>query len=497
MNKVYASYLEHLQEIHALNTALGLLGWDQETYMPPRGLHPRAAARAHLSGLIHDQLAGDGLGGLLDELGALSLPEIQAASVRESRRDRDRAVKVPRDLVTELAETTTLAQQTWAQARKSDDWPSFAPLLAKVVDLKRREAEAVGYEGEPYDALLEEYEPGATAAAVEPVFTELRAGLVELMDVIHAAGPRDDDAVLAREWPVAGQDRLSREVLRAMGFDFEAGRLDTSTHPFTSGTSPVDVRLTTMFDPLDLAKSLYSTIHEGGHGLYEQGLPVEHAGTPLGQACSLGIHESQSRLWENQVGRSRPFMDYLMGRLKDTFPDRTADLNPDILYRAFNVVRPSLIRIEADEVTYNLHVLLRFELERALFRSDVEVADLPALWNERMTAYLGVTPENDSEGVLQDIHWSFGALGYFPTYTLGNIYSATMFAAASRALPDLDAKIACGDLGPLLDWLRTNVHAHGRRWTASELCRQATGTGLDCTDFLDYLRAKFGALYAS
>ena len=496
MEKIYASYLDHLQGIHALNTALGLLGWDQETYMPPRGLHPRAAARAHLTGLVHDRVVVDHFGGLLEELGGLELPEDMAASVRETRRDRDRAVKVPRDLVTELAQTTTLAQQTWARARNTDDWPAFAPILAKVVELKRREAEAVGYQGEPYDALLDEYEPGASAADIEPVFAELRTGLVELMGVIHAAGPRHDDAVLEREWPIDGQDRLSRQVLKAMGFDFDAGRLDTSTHPFTSGTSPVDVRLTTVFDPLDLAKSLYSSIHEGGHGLYEQGLPETLAGTPLGQACSLGIHESQSRLWENQVGRSRPFMDYLAGQLKAIFPDRVSGLGPDVLYRAFNVVRPSLIRIEADEVTYNLHVLMRFELERALFRGDIEVSDLPALWNERMTADLGVTPENDREGVLQDIHWSFGALGYFPTYTLGNIYSATLFDAAGRDLPDLDAKIAAGDLAPLLDWMRTHVHAHGRRWTSSELCRRATGTGLDCTHFLDYLRTKFGALYA-
>jgi len=496
MSDIYDSYLDHLQGIHALNTALGLLGWDQETYMPPRGLHPRAESRAHLTGLVHDRVIDDRFGAVLDELSAADLPEDRAASVRETRRDRDRSVKVPRDLVTELAQTTTLAQQAWAGARDADDWPAFAPLLAKVVELKRREAEAVGYAGEPYDALLDEYEPGAAAADIEPVFAELRRGLVDLMGVVRDAGPRDDDAALEREWPVDGQDRLSRQVLKSMGFDFDAGRLDTSTHPFTSGTSPVDVRLTTMFDPLDLSRSLYSTIHEGGHGLYEQGLPERYAGTPLGQACSLGIHESQSRMWENQVGRSRPFMDHLYRQLKTIFPDRVSGLDPDVLYRAFNVVRPSLIRIEADEVTYNLHVMMRFELERALFRGEIEVNDLPALWNERMTADLGVTPSDDREGVLQDIHWSFGALGYFPTYTLGNIYSATLFAAAERDLPDLDAQIAVGDLAPLLAWLRKNVHAHGRRWTAGELCRRASGSGLDCTHFLDYLRTKFGALYA-
>ena len=496
MSGTYDAYLDHLQGIHALNTALGLLGWDQETYMPPRGLQPRAASRAHLTGLIHDRMIDARFGDLLAELGEAELTDDQAASVRESLRDRDRAVKVPRELVTELARTTTLAQQAWAGAREADDWPAFAPLLAEVVELKRREAEAVGYAGEPYDALLDEYEPGATAADIEPVFAELRDGLVDLMGEIGAAGPREDDDALKREWPVDGQERLSRQVLEAMGFDFEAGRLDVSTHPFTSGTSPLDVRLTTMYDPLDIARSLYSTIHEGGHGLYEQGLPEAHAGAPLGQACSLGIHESQSRVWENQVGRSRPFMDYLHGLLKDIFPARVAGLDPDLLYRAFNVVRPSLIRIEADEVTYNLHVLLRFELERALFRGEIEVDDLPALWNERMTADLGVTPADDREGVLQDIHWSFGALGYFPTYTLGNIYAATLFAAAERDIPGLDARIAAGDLAPLLAWMRTHVHAHGRRWTSSELCRRATGSGLDCTHVLDYLRAKFGALYA-
>ncbi len=497
MKAKYDAYLDHLRGIHALNTALGLLGWDQETYMPPRGLGQRAAARSHLSGLVHDRIVGADLGALIDDLTGMELPEVQAASVRETRRDRDRAVKVPRDLVTELAETTTMAQQAWTEARAESDWSKFAPLLEKVVDLRRREAEAVGYEGEPYDALLGEYEPGAVAADLEPVFAELRDGLVDLMGRINAAGPRDDDELLRREWPVEGQDRLGRMVLDAMGFDFQAGRLDESTHPFTSGTSPADVRLTTKYDALDLATSLYSTIHEGGHGLYEQGLPEEHAGTPLGEACSLGIHESQSRLWENQVGRSRPFMTWLMERLAEIFPDRVVDLDADALYRAFNVVRPSLIRIEADEVTYNLHILLRFELERALFRGDVAVADLPALWNERMTADLGVTPPDDARGVLQDIHWSFGALGYFPTYTLGNLYSATLFAAARRDMPDMDDRIAAGDLKPLLGWMRENVHVHGRRWTASELCRRATGTGLTCTDFLDAMNAKFGTLYAS
>lgn len=493
MADLYARYLERMRGLHALGSAQSLLGWDQETFMPPGAVEHRAAVRSHLSGLIHDGTVDPAFGELLDGLAAADLDEARAANVRETVRDRDRAVKIPRELVTELSRVTAMAQQAWVKARADDDWPLFAPLLTQVVDLRRREAEAVGYDAEPYDALLDQYEPGARAAELEPLFAALRPALVELAGGIARRRDPQAAAALAGAWDPAAQERVCRRILEDMGFDFACGRLDTSAHPFTGGNHPTDVRLTTAYDPSDPAKAIYSTIHEGGHGLYEQGLPAAHAGTPLGEACGLGMHESQSRLWENQVGRSRAFMDYLLPLLREHFPERAAGLDADTLFRALNVVQPSLIRIDADEVTYNLHIALRFELERALFRGEIGVADLPGLWRERMTADLGVTPAGDRDGALQDIHWSFGALGYFPTYTLGNLYGATLHAAAGRDLGDLDAMVARGEFAPLLDWMRTHVHAHGRRWSGPELCRRATGRDLNTDDFLNHLRAKFGA----
>jgi carboxypeptidase Taq len=491
-DNLYARYLEHLGGLHALSSALGLLGWDQETFMPQRGIENRAATRSHLSGLMHDGTVDPVFGDLLHELAASDLDEARAVSVRETVRDRDRSVKVPRELVTELSRVTAMAQQAWVSARENDKWETFAPLLTQVVELRRQEAEAVGYETEPYDALLDQYEPNMKAANLEPVFAQLRPALVKMTAEISERQNNKAADVLTGDWDVAAQEQLSRRLLDAMGFDFSAGRLDTSAHPFTSGSCPLDVRLTTAYDLDDPVKGIYSTIHEGGHGLYEQGLPAEHSGTPLGEACGLGIHESQSRSWENQVGRSRAFMDFLLPHIADLFPERAAALTPDSLFAALNVVKPSLIRIDADEVTYNLHIALRFELERALFRGEVDVADLPGLWRERMTADLGITPSGDRDGVLQDIHWSFGAMGYFPTYTLGNLYAATLFQAASNALGNLDSMISRGDFAPLLGWMRDNVHAHGRRWSAEELCIRATGRGLNCDDFLNHLRAKFG-----
>ena len=494
MTDTYERYLEHMREIRALNAAQGLLSWDQETFMPSEGLAARAESRMVLSGLVHDRIVDEALGDTLAELAAADLDEARAANVRETIRDRDRSVKVPRDLVTDLAHATTMSQQAWARAREESQWSIFAPHLREVLQLRRRQAEALGYENEPYDALLDEFEPGADTAEVAAVFADLRESLRPLVAAIQETGPRDDTA-LRGTFPESAQSVLSMRILGAIGFAFSAGRLDKSAHPFTSGVGTRDIRLTTHYDESDLAKALYSTIHEGGHGLYEQGLPTEEAGLPLGEAVSLGIHESQSRMWENQVGRGFAFCKWLMPQLRQLFPGRFDDLEADAFYQAANVVRPSPIRIEADEVTYNLHIILRMELERAMLRGEVDVDDLPGLWNERMAADLGVTPRDDAEGVLQDIHWSFGLFGYFPTYALGNIYSAQLYAAAQAALPDLEDGIGRGELLPLLDWMRAHVHAHGRRYPAGELCRRATGHDLDSRPFVDYLRRKFCALY--
>jgi len=495
LTATYDSYLRHMAQLHALNLAQGLLSWDQETMMPPRGLEARAHTRAVLSGLAHDMLVDPAFGELLDGLAAQELPHHQQVNIRETRRDRDRAVKIPRELVTEISRVSSLAQKAWQQAREQESWAVFSPLLQELVQLRRREAEAVGYRDEPYDALLDAYEPDTRVADILPLLDTLREGLVRMVRAIGERPPHDD-AVLRRRYPVAGQMALSRRVLQDMGFDFRAGRLDVSTHPFTADLGPTDVRLTTRYDENDLGNSLFSTIHEGGHGLYEQGLPADRAGTPLGEAVSLGIHESQSRLWENLVGRSRPFADYLLPLLREHFPGVADDVDADALYRACNVVRPSLVRTEADEVTYNLHILLRLELERELVRGNIGVDDLPALWRERMREYLGVEPTTLREGVLQDIHWSFGLFGYFPTYTLGNLYAAQIFAAARADLPELDKQMAAGEFYPLRDWLREKIHRRGRELPPRELCRAVTGRDLAVEPFLETLAAKFGPLYA-
>ncbi len=490
----YAGFLALAREIRDLGAAAALLSWDQETFLPPRGGAARARHRATLAGVIHDKVCDPRLGALLEALAGEKLPAAAAANVRETRRDRDRAVKVPRALVLELAEATSLAQQAWVGARERDDWGAFAPHLARLVDLRRREAEAIGYEGEPYNALLDEYEPGARAEELAPLFERLRAELVPILGAI-AAAPAPDDALLRQEFDVAAQDRFGREVLADIGFDLEAGRLDTSAHPFTSGTSPGDVRLTTHYDPRDLRVALYATIHEGGHGLYEQGFPAENEGEPICDAASLGIHESQSRLWENMIGRSREFVAHYAPRLRELFPAQLGRADPEALYRAVNVVRPSLIRIEADEVTYNLHIILRLELERGLCAGRIEVDDLPALWNARMREYLGVVPPTDREGVLQDIHWAFGLFGYFPTYTLGNLYAAQFAARADADLGGLSALIARGDFATPLRWLREKIHGRGRLLPAADLCRDVTGADLDAAPFVSYLRRKYGDLY--
>ncbi|MFN2371476.1 MAG: carboxypeptidase M32 [Candidatus Krumholzibacteriia bacterium] len=493
----YARFLQLVHEVHDLGSAMGLLEWDQEIMMPPRGVQGRARVRATVAALMHDRMVDEELGGLTAELGADpgALDPWARANLRELKRQRDRAVKVPRQLVADLAREGSLAQQAWVEARSKDDWPRFAPHLARLVDLKRREAQAVGYATEPYDALLDEYEPGARAADLAQLFAQLRDGLVPILDALREAPHPPVDAPWRGDFAAAEQEQLGRAVLAAMGYDFAAGRLDVSPHPFTQGLGPGDVRITTRYDAADLRPALYATMHEGGHALYELGLPAEHAGEPVGSAVSLGIHESQSRLWENLVGRSRPFVAWLAPQLAGIWPAAYGGIDPEALYRAANTVRPSLIRIEADEVTYNLHIILRLEIERALVAGEVEVDGLPSLWREKVKAYLGLDVPSDREGVLQDIHWSFGLFGYFPTYALGNLYASQLFAAARRHLPDLDAQLARGELGGLLGWLQANVHGPGSLYPAGELCVRVTGQELSPAPFLAHVRAKFGDVY--
>jgi len=491
----YESFLTRAREVHHLAAAAGLLAWDQETYLPPRGVGARAKHKAALAAVIHDKMCAAELGDLIDEIAAGELTPEARANLRELKRERDRAVKIPRTLVTELAEASSLAQQAWVEARRNDDWPRFTPHLARLIELKRQEAHAVGFTGEPYNALLDEYEPGGRIEDLLPLFAELEKVLVQLIGKITASSRQPDAGLLRQRFPVPDQDAFGRELLQDIGFDFDAGRLDVSAHPFTEGLSCRDVRITTRYEENNLGTGLFASLHEGGHALYEQGLPPELEGTPVAVAVSVGIHESQSRLWENCVGRSREFCRYYLPRLQEIFPVQLGSATAEQLYQAVNVVTPSLIRIEADEVTYNLHILLRLELERGLLAREIEVDDLPGLWRRKMRDLFGLEVSSDADGVLQDIHWAFGVFGYFPTYTLGNLYAAQFFAQAAAELGDLPGQIAGGEFGTLLGWLREKIHLQGSLQPAEDLCRQVTGHGLSSQPFLDYLEGKFADIY--
>jgi carboxypeptidase Taq len=388
-----------------------------------------------------------------------------------------------------------LGQQVWAESRRTNDFAKFRPILERTVVLKREEAAAIGYQDVPYDALLDEYEPRETTANVRRVLAGLREQLVPLVAEIAASKRRPILDILNRRFAVDQQEAFGRQVASAIGFDFRAGRLDVTDHPFCTEAGPGDVRLTTRYDEHGLPGALFSTMHEAGHGMYEQGLPPERYGLPTGQATSLGIHESQSRMWENLVGRSRAFWEHFLPLAKAAFPDALADVGLDVFYFAINDSRPSLIRTESDEVTYNLHIMIRFELEQALILDELKVADLPGAWNEKYQSYLGISPPNDSDGVLQDVHWSGGAFGYFPTYTLGNLYAAQFFEQAASDLGDLQAMFRRGEFRPLLDWLRKNIHSQGRRYSSAELVQRVTGRPLSHDPLMRHLRGKFGPLY--
>jgi len=463
--------------------------------MPPKGAAMRARAQGTLAGLHHERLTAPELVGLVADLRGQVLEGDAAVNVREIGRSQDRALKIPKELVVELSQTESLSHEAWIEARQQAEFTLFQPWLEKILKLKKEVAERVGYEGTIYNALLDEYEPYARTEDIEPVFAELKEKLVPLVEKITATEKFPAKGIIDQDFAIAKQEELGRQVLADLGFDLEAGRLDVAVHPFCSGTSRDDVRLTTRYSADWLPGSLFGTIHEAGHGLYEQGLPADAVGTPAGGSVSLGIHESQSRLWENMVGRSRAFWTHYLPRLKALFPAQLQEIDLDSFYAAVNQVEPSLIRVEADEVTYNLHILLRFELERDLLEERVEVAELPSVWNERMQQYLGVRPPDDAQGVLQDVHWSFGLMGYFPTYTLGNLYGAQFFHQAQQDLPDLQAQIGRGELLNLKTWLNDKVHSRGSRLMAGELVEEVTGEKLNADYFTDYLQKKFGALY--
>ena len=503
MTKVETSYQELLtllREAAVLNSCASLLGWDEQTYLPQAGSAHRAEQLALLAGLTHERSTSPRIGELLTDLeqsGSLGDAESAlAVNVREARHSYDRNTKLPRALVEELSRTTTLAQSAWVSARKKSSFAEFQPWLEKMVGLKREQAEALGYSGGvPYDALLDEFEPGASSQEIAAAFAPLREELVPLVAAIQQSSRRPKVELLTQRFRIEDQKQFAESAAKAIGFDFEAGRLDIAAHPFCSSMGPGDCRLTTRYNEHHFPGAFFGVMHEAGHGLYEQGVDPAAFGSPLGDAVSLGIHESQSRLWENFVGRSRAFWQHFFGAAQQAFPEALTDVSRDDWYAAINDVRPSFIRVEADEVTYNLHIMLRFDLEQPLISGDLQPADVPGVWNETFSRYFGLTPPDDAHGCLQDIHWSAGLFGYFPTYALGNMYAAQFFEAAQRDLGDLSAQFARGEFRPLLNWLRKNIHSRGKQLRASQLVQRVTGQPLSHRALLTHLHNKCDALY--
>ena len=487
----------HLATIRDLNNTLALLGWDQRTYMPVGGAATRAEQLATVSRIAHELFTSATTGHLLEAVNTadLSPDSDEARLIEVTARDFERASKLPADFVARQSKVRALANMAWQQARADSNYASFQPHLEAIVELVREQAELMGYTEHAYDALLDGFERGLTTAHVRTLFDELKAGTVPLVRRIAALGDDGRDAILRGDYPEAHQEAFGKIVASHFGYDWNRGRQDRTAHPFCINFGRDDVRITTRFNPHWLSPALFGTLHETGHALYEQGIKPELARTPLERGASLGIHESQSRMWENLVGRSRPFWRFFYPQLQQHFPERLGDVDPEAFYRAINTVKPSFIRVEADEITYNLHILLRFELEVALLEGTLQVADLPAAWNAKMQEYFGITPANDAEGVLQDIHWSGGMLGYFPTYTLGNVLSVQFFEAAVAQHPTITDEMTRGEFGTLLGWLRDNIHQHGRKFLPNELVKRVTGSSMTAAPYVQYLQTKFGELY--
>ncbi|MBN1389461.1 MAG: carboxypeptidase M32 [Candidatus Thermoplasmatota archaeon] len=486
----YKELMNVYDEVSTIGDISSLLGWDQNTYMPRKAAAGRGTQSAFLSKLAHRKITVPRVGSLLERLEAEPLDEVKSAVVREVRKIYTRKTSIPEELEAEIARSEPLSMQAWVDAKQKKDFSIFAPHLERVLELKKQVAEKVGYPEIPYDALLEEYEPYTRTAQVKEVFERLRKRLVPIIERISET--QKDEVHIKGEFKPEVQENFYKRILRDMGYDFEAGRLDTTEHPFTIGTGD-DTRITTHYYADDPRPALFSCIHEGGHALYEQGFLKENMHTPLGEACSLGIHESQSRMWENLIGRSLSFWKHYYPEIHRIFP-ALSNIPLERFYRAVNTVRPSLIRVEADEVTYNMHILIRFELEIEIFNGKLGVSEIPGAWNDKYEKYLGIVPENDGVGCLQDIHWSIGAFGYFPTYTLGNLYASQFFDAMKREI-DVEGLLENGQLLPVLSWLRKNVHERGKLYPASELVRVVTGRELDESHFIDHVKRKYGNLY--
>lgn len=495
-SSLYEKYKNCLQEIADIRFATALLQWDQETYMPAGSLATRSRQIATLSELAHTKFTDPSVGDLLTSL--LERPDLneeQRSNLELSKYDYDHQVRLPSAFVRELSETISQAFNHWSNARQQNQYSIFSPWLKKLTALKRKEADYLGYASHPYDALLNQYERGCTSAQLDQLFSRLKTQLSELLTAIKEQ-PQVDDSLLLKQYPEDQQWAFSMDLLKKMGYDLHHGRQDKAAHPFTINFSAEDVRITTRIKEDDISYMTWSTIHELGHALYEQGLPKEQYGLPLGEAASLGMHESQSRLWENNIGRSLAWCRYFLPVLQSYFPGQLNGHTPEELYRAINKVHPSLIRTEADELTYHFHIIIRYELEKALIEGSLEVSDLPSAWNEKYALYLGIEVPDDAKGCLQDVHWSHGSFGYFPTYSLGSLYAAQISGCLKKELPEFEKFLQEGHFDIIKNWLSGSIYIHGRKYTSEELCKRVTGKGLDPAEFMQYARDKYRFIYA-
>ena len=499
MGDAYAALMSRMKEIETVGQIQGLLGWDQEVMMPPKAAPLRAEQLAWLSRTSHSMMVETSMGDVLaaaESEGAGD--EVAAGNLRLIRDAYDKATKKPADFVERFARHKSKSIVSWAEAREKNDFSIFRDDLAEMIELNRELAEYLGYDDNPYDALLDIYESGLCVAQVDPLFAGLREALVPLIAAVGNCESPDMSWINSHTWNEEAQAQLSHGISESIGFDFDAGRRDKSTHPFCGGANPDDVRWTTRYDEAEPFGSLYGSLHETGHGLYEQGRPRHLDFQPAGHADGLGVHESQSRLWENQVGRSLAFSEWALPHWNKHFPENMNGVTGEMLWRSVNLVEPSLIRVEADEATYNLHIMIRYEIEKQLINGDLAIDDLPDAWDDMYEQYLGIRSSNHTQGVLQDIHWSMGAFGYFPTYTLGNLYSAQLLLAARHDLEStesLEEMWSRGEFTPLLEWMRSRVHARGSIISPSDLIEEATGTSPSPQPFIDYLRAKIERLY--
>lgn len=495
INKIYEELITHLKNTFYIESSLKLLEWDAQVNLPPNSGDIRSAQNAALSKEVHAKVIDPKVGIWLDQLESKSekLSSQQLTVVRETRKEYNKAIKLPGEFVAKKSEAECLAYLAWVEARKKDDFTSFIPHLQKQLDFAIQEAEYVGSHANPYDYALDKHDPGLSADFVEKQFSELKKGLIPIVDQITDSTIKAKKS-LFKHFPIPQQKEFVQEVIEKLGFDFSRGRIDQSPHPFCGGNG-LDTRITTRYDENIPLFSLFAAIHETGHALYEQGLPQEHIGTPLGDHIGMAVHESQSRLWENQVGRSRAFWKFWEPRYRELFADQLKGISSEALYLAINAVERGPIRVDSDEVTYNLHIILRFELEKKLFDRTLKIQDLPEAWNQASKEILKLSPKNNKEGVLQDVHWSVGAFGYFPSYCLGNMIAAQLWYTVNKIIPSLEENIAAGNIQPLLQWLRSNIHQYGKQYDTQELVKKTTNESLSPKALIQYLSERYLPLY--